>query len=200
LKVEGSVSVGRFGCLLLLWLAMPTALYAHQLDEYLQATLVEIGPEGIRLQMNLTPGVAVATKVIALVDRDGDGVISTNEAAAYLELLTRDLSVRLDGRDLELRARRSYFPQIAELRTGCAFIQIEYSGKTGALKPGLHQLTITNGHLPAISAYLVNAMRPGSSDLQIIRQNRTENQSASEIEFSIGELASSANSQQSRDR
>src|SRR5262249_53406279 len=72
-------------------LAPPPTLFAHRLDEYLQATLVSIEPNAIRLQINLTPGVAVAEPVLARIDLDRDGVISTNEAAAYAEMLKRDL-------------------------------------------------------------------------------------------------------------
>ena len=61
-----------------------------RLDEYLQATLVAIESSGVRLQVNLMPGVAVADQVLAVIDRDRDGMISTNEAAAYAELLKRD--------------------------------------------------------------------------------------------------------------
>ena len=66
---------------LLMW---PCTVFAHQLDEYLQATLVVIEPDRIRLQINLTPGVAVAEQVLSLIDRDHDRLISTNEAAASL--------------------------------------------------------------------------------------------------------------------
>ena len=51
--------------LLLALLAFPSAVFAHRLDEYLQATLVAIEPSDVRLQINLTPGVAVAEKVLA---------------------------------------------------------------------------------------------------------------------------------------
>jgi hypothetical protein len=54
-------------------------LSAHRLDEYLQSTLVAIEAGDVRLQINLTPGVAVAAQVLALIDRDRDGAISRKE-------------------------------------------------------------------------------------------------------------------------
>ena len=72
--------------LLLALLAFPSAVFAHRDDQYLQATLVAIEPSGVRLQINLTPGVAVAEQVLAQIDRDRDGVISKNEAAAYAKV------------------------------------------------------------------------------------------------------------------
>ena len=84
---------------LALTLLVPSAALAHRLDEYLQATLVTVEPGAIRLQINLTPGVAVAQKVLAHIDLNRDGVISTNEAATYAQSLGRDLTLRLDGEE-----------------------------------------------------------------------------------------------------
>ena len=87
-------------------LAIPSAAFAHRDDQYLQATLVAIEPSGVRLQINLRPGVAVAEQVIAEIDRDRDGAISKNEAAAYAKGPERDLTLRVDGR----RAGRAAWP------------------------------------------------------------------------------------------
>lgn len=176
-------SVLLFLPVLLAFLALPSTVFAHRVDEYLQATLVVIEPETIRLQINLTPGVAVAEQVLALIDRDRDGVISTNEAAAYSELLKRDLIVRLDQRNLELKPTASFFPGIAELQTGWGFIQMEFSAPPGRLAAGTHNLTIEGRHLPSVSVYLINAAQPASPFIQILKQIRNENQSVGEIRF-----------------
>ncbi len=178
--------------LFLALLASASTLFAHQLDQYLQATLVVIEPDRVRLQINLTPGVAVAEKVLALVDRDRDGVISTNEAAAYCELLKHYLIVRLDQRDLKLKCTASYFPGPAELRTGWGFIQIEFSATPGQLAPGAHTLFFDNRHLPKLSVYLINAAQPKSGSIQITKQTRNENQSIGEIQFTFKSPANSS--------
>ena len=125
--------------LLLALLALPSAVFAHRDDQYLQATLVAIEPSGVRLQINLTPGVAVAEQVLAQIDRDRDGAISKNEAAAYAELLKRDLTLRVDGRKLELKLTASEFVPPAELRTGSGTIQMEFSAISGPLAAGRPQ-------------------------------------------------------------
>jgi len=169
--------------LFLALLALPSAVFAHRLDEYLQATIVVVEPDRVRLQINLTPGVAVAEQVLTLIDRDRDGVISTNEAAAYSELVKRDLIVRLDQRDIKLQLTRSFFPGPAELRTGWGFLQVEFAAALGRIAAGTHTLTIENRHLSGVSVYLLNAAQPASSSVQIIKQTRNENQSTGEIEF-----------------
>src|SRR5579859_4000887 len=58
--VEKVTPVLRRLVLVLALLVAPGTGLAHRLDEYLQATLVTIEPGEIRLQINFTPGVAVA--------------------------------------------------------------------------------------------------------------------------------------------
>jgi hypothetical protein len=180
---EAMTRARRYLPLLLAFLAVPSTVIAHRLDEYLQATLVAIGPGGFRFQINFTPGVAVAAKVLALIDRNGDGVISTNEAADYAELLKRDLTARLDGRNVELTLTASSFPEPADLRTGLGIIQMEFSGTPGPLAAGTHKLTLENRHRPVASVYLFNAAKPESASIQITSQKRNENQSTGEIAF-----------------
>jgi len=175
----------RYLPLLLGLVALPSIGLAHRLDEYLQATLVTIEPGEVRLQINLTPGVAVAEKVLALVDRDRDDVVSSNEATAYCELLKRDLIVRLDQHKLALRLISSRFDSSTELRTGWGIIQIEFSAIVGPMTKGAHRLALKNRHFPASSVYLFNAAQPRFSSVQVTRQKRNEIQSAGEIDFTI---------------
>jgi|SRR5208337_4598494 len=177
------MSLVRHCSLWLACLALPAGMHGHPLDVYLQATLVAIEPGGIRLEMNLTPGELVAEKVFGLIDRNHDGVISTNESAAYAELLQRELVARLDGRIIQLKLAASNIPEPAELRTGWGIIQMEYILTTGALAKGPHKFTLANQHQPVASAYLFNAARPESPLIQIKAQERNENQSAGEIAF-----------------
>lgn len=164
-------------------LMLPSSLFAHRLDEYLQASLVSFEPGQVRLDINLTPGVAVADKVLARIDRDHNGVISTNETFAYAEALRRDLVLRLDGRKLALKLTASNIPLASELRTGWGIIQMQFSASIGPLAPGSHRLWLKNRHAPRLSVYLFNAARPRSNSVQILRQKRNTTQSTGEIEF-----------------
>jgi hypothetical protein len=179
-----SARLGRLTLLLAL-LSLPSAAFAHRDDQYLQATLVVIEPSGVRLQINLTPGVAVAEQVLAEIDRNRDDAISKNEAAGYAKLLKRDLTLRVDGRTLELKLTAFEFASPAELRTGAGIIQMEFSAMSGPLVAGPHRLTLENRHLTPMSVYLINAAKPKFSTVQITRQKRNENQSAGEIEFTF---------------
>jgi hypothetical protein len=43
-------------------LAAGAGLSAHRHDEYLQAARIAIDPDGVRLELSLTPGIAVSTR------------------------------------------------------------------------------------------------------------------------------------------
>jgi hypothetical protein len=161
----------------------PPAAFSHVLDEYLQATLVAVEPGDIRLKLNLTPGVEIADKVLNLIDHNGDGAISSDESAAYAELLKRDLTVRLDGRDTHLKLTASYIPELVELRTGHGIIQMEFAVMPCAFSGGNHRLKFENRHFDSLGAYLFNAARSKSASIRIVRQNRNTNQRCGEIEF-----------------
>ena len=164
-------------------IAVPSAAYGHVLDEYLQSTLVVIEPGDIRLKINLTSGVEVAEKILAQIDLNNDGALSSDEGAAYAKTLRRDLAVRLDGLGTELRLTGSNFPEPAELRTGHGIIQVEFSIIPGSVTAGTHRLAFENRHFNSIGVYLFNAARPRSASIQIVRQDRNTNQSTGEIEF-----------------
>jgi hypothetical protein len=166
-------------------LVFPGSVLAHRLEDNLQATLVCIEPAAIRLKINLTPGASVSKLMVALIDGDGDGVISKKEAAAYAARMKRDLIVRLDGREVELKFTASDFPEPAELRSGSEIIRLEFAIAPSTLAAGKHRLTLENRHLPAVSVFLVNAAKPASDQIRIVAQRRDESQSHGEIEFSF---------------
>jgi hypothetical protein len=180
----------RLAVLPLLLLALPSGALAHRLDEYLQATLVAIEPEGIKLMINLTPGVAVAEAVLEQIDFNRDGQVSESEAATYCELLRRDLTLRLDAEELELEAVGAVVPTPAELRTGEGILQLEFAAAT-SLDAGRHLLVLENRHHPAIGVYLFNAAVPKSRSIEIARQRRNDDQSVGEIRFSFAPARSS---------
>ncbi len=166
-------------------LALLPSLAAHRLDEYLQATVAMIEPDGIRLRINLTPGVDVANQVLAKIDLNRDAIISEKEAATYAESLRRDLVVRLDRSDAGLEVAALSFAEVDELRTGRGTIRIEFSVTSTPLVVGAHRLTVENRHLSRASVYLFNAALPKSGSVKIGRQKRSNDQHRGEIEFEV---------------
>jgi hypothetical protein len=157
---------------------------AHRLDEYLQATLIGVTRDGVEVEIQLTPGVAVLPAWMAVVDQDRDGRISPAEERAYADRVLRDVELRVDGAPAPLSFIESKFPTLEAMREGLGTIVI----KLRAARRG-HELRFENRHLPQVSAYLVNCLAAPSDGLVVGRQTRDEAQRSIEFEYSLGAAA-----------
>lgn len=191
--------VGRLLAILLLF---PTTSSAHRLDEYLQATRVSVVRERIALEVDLVPGANLASDVVALIDRDGDDQVRPDEARRYGNTVIADIVLMLDGRRLSLTLTEVQVPAIAVMRDGMGVIRIAAAAAVNA-SAGRHELFYRNDHQPHVSAYLVNALIPGTRALSIVGQRRDVRQrefhldyvvtgSSSAIAWSMGALFSLA--------
>lgn len=173
------------GLLLCLVIAFTGDVFAHRLDEYLQATRISVATNRIDLSIDLTPGVAVADQLLAIIDQNGDGQISDAESAAYVQRVLKDLRIVLDEKTLALRVSETSFPTPFEARNGVGVIRIKATATVDQLTAGAHALSLTNAHLPVISVYLVNALVPKDPALKVTRQTRDELQKDYRLEFEV---------------
>ena len=175
---------------LLSWF-LPGTASAHRLDEYLQATILSIGPQTINGSLRLVPGTAVSVQIIAGIDRNGDGVLSNDEQKRYAQRVLDDLSLSVDGRKLILNLTTTDYPTIADMRQGIGEIAIAFSADLEA--GAAHRvLTLQNLHRRDLSVYLVNALVPRDPAIVLGAQMRNENQSYYRVEFSYGANGSHA--------
>jgi hypothetical protein len=168
------------GAALLLLGASPA--HAHRLDEYLQATILSVGKDRVKVQLRLTPGVAVFPSVLAGIDANADGLLSEAEQRAYAERVGRELSLAIDGAPLPLRLATWKFASVGEMREGRGDIQIELDAAVPA-GGGDRRLTFDNRHQRAISVYLVNALVPPDPDIRVTGQARSYEQSAIQLDY-----------------
>ena len=61
----------------------------HRVDEYLQATTIQVAKDRVQAEIHLTPGIAIYPVVFAAIDTDRDGAISVAEERAYAERVLR---------------------------------------------------------------------------------------------------------------
>ena len=168
------------GALLALTLAGGGA--AHRLDEYLQATLIGVTRDGVEVEIQLTPGVAVLPVVMAAIDRDRDGWISAEEERAYAGRVAREVELRVDGEPAALSLIESKFPSLEEMREGLGTIRL----KLLAQRVG-RELRFENRHLPQVSAYLVNCLAASGDGLAVGWQERDQEQRSIRFEYSFAE-------------
>ena len=170
---------------LALALALGTSVSAHRRDEYLQAARIAVEPDHVAIELDLTPGAAVADALLATIDGDRDGSLSTMEQAAYVRRVLGEMSLVLDGRPLPLQLASSTFPDLGEARRGEAAVRLLIHTGVADLRPGPHQLAFTNAHLPEHSAYLANALVPESRRIAVTAQRRTVDQHELTIDFTL---------------
>jgi hypothetical protein len=163
-------------------LAVARAADGHALDEYIQALRVGIEPACLSLSLDLTPGVNVAADVVGRVDSNGDGLFSAAEAEAYGRAVIADLALSVDGNALPLSLLRVEIPLADELREGQGTIRLEISAPSTT---GRHRLVVRNGHMPAQSVYLANALLPDTPTVRIVRQSRDVRQQTFFLDYEV---------------
>lgn len=163
-------------------LSLVEPMFAHRLDEYLQAMIVSIEQRQIQASMRLIPGVAVSSAVIAATDSNGDGVFSEAEQQTYARKVLGDLSLSVDGHTLKPRLRVVIFPTPADMKEGLGEIHIEFDADlpTGEQH---RTLVIENHHEPRISVYLMNSLVPQDRHIRVTAQSRNQNQSYYRLDY-----------------
>jgi hypothetical protein len=166
-------------------LTMAVAVSAHRRDESLQAARIAVGPESVRIDVELTPGIALAPATLADIDRNGDGTLSAGEQRTYANRVISALDLTVDDQRLALEPLSSTFPAPDAVYRGEGPIRL---GARAPLPPqslGAHHLRFRNAYQPAQSVYLANALVPDSARIAVLGQQRDAGQTELTIEFAV---------------
>jgi ABC-type nickel/cobalt efflux system permease component RcnA len=182
----------QYNFLIRLWLiglisllAFPPAAAAHPLDELFQVTYVVMAPNRITLQLELYTGVLVAPQVLALIDTNGDDLISESESRAYVNLFLKDIIFEIDGQPIPLTLANFEFATPLDLRAGVGIIRFDLYTDLAADHRGNHQFYYENNHQPDISIYLVNAVGDTAHWVDITKEERNVFQSSLRLDYTI---------------
>jgi hypothetical protein len=185
--VRSSSSRSRDAALLALILAIVIVggggVSAHRVDEYLQATRIAIDPDRVHLELDLTPGIALAETILAAIDRDGDGSLSSDEQRAYGRAVLNALALDIDGTPIRAELDSARFPGPDEIRRGEGTVRLELAAPLPRLSGGVHHLFFRNGHHSDRSVYLANALVPASDRVSVTAQRRDGNQTELTIDY-----------------
>jgi hypothetical protein len=180
--------------LLFVLLALPKVARAHALDDYLQATYITITPTEIEVELNLTPGVLLASEFLLQLDPDGDGAITEAEAEAYVANVVAQAVLEVDGQALALVIDEIEMPSYLNLQAGYGSIRIFTStaipDEMGAGSEGTHALRFVNNFAPAGATYQVNAFVETGGAVTLGPQNRDSTQQSISVEYTVGSGAS----------
>lgn len=117
------------------------------------SALIGVTPNGVDVEISLTPGVAVLPAVMAAIDRDHDGRISPAEEQAYAGDVMQDVELRVDGKPVPLRLISTRYPSAEAMKAGLRTIRLNLSANHSG-----HELRFENRHMPRASVYLVNCL------------------------------------------
>ena len=158
--------------------------FAHEVDEYVQAALISLERDHLDVQLRLVPGADVFSQVIARIDTNADGVISDAEKQAYARSVLHDLTLTLNGKPVNATIALVQFPSVDLMKDGLGEIHVGL--RISIAKPGAREkFVLENHHQRGISAYLVNCLQPRDSELRIVSQHRSADQSRYELEYEI---------------
>lgn len=160
-----------------------TPALAHRRDEYLQAARIAIDRQRVQIDLDLTPGIAVALRVLDEIDRDRNGVVSDGEARAYATRVIGDIRVDVDGETLPLSLSATRVPTVESVRRGEGTIQLQLTAAVRPLTAGDHRLTYRNAHHQDIGAYLANTLVPATDRVMVLTQHRDVAQRELVVEY-----------------
>ena len=161
----------------------------HRRDEYLQAARIAIAPDRLELQLDLTPGMLVASQMLLEIDGNGDGLIDAREQRTYAVRVSSDLRVDIDGRALSLQPVEATYPDANTIRGGEGTIALRWVAALPRLGAGAHRVSYLNAHHRDIGVYLANALVPSSDRVVIAAQRRDVDQRELGIEYQLSDGA-----------
>ncbi|HEX4134581.1 MAG TPA: hypothetical protein VHY84_08235 [Bryobacteraceae bacterium] len=178
---------------LLIWgacLATLPLASAHRLDEYLQATRISLETDRVGLEIDLTPGIAMASQVIGWIDTNRDGTVSSAEGDAYAREVLRSVLLKADGKPLHVDLVSASFPEFGAMKQGVGIIRLRATAKIPRAglfsgRAGSHQISYINMYRSQRSVYLVNALVPRNPHIEIADQQRDRAQHAITLQYSV---------------
>ena len=157
----------------------------HRRDEYLQAARLAIDPARVEIELDLTPGIALADTIIADIDRNRDGLFSPDEQQAYGSVVLAALTLDVDGTPVRMQPDAASFPDADAMRRGEGTIRLHLSATLPRSSAGVHQLLFRNSHHRDRGVYLANALVPESRQVAVTGQRRDENQTELTIDYLV---------------
>jgi hypothetical protein len=162
-----------------------SGLAAHRLDECLQAARMAVEPGRVELQLDITPGVAVAGGIVSDIDRDHNALLSTQEQQAYVRRVLAAIELTVDGHSLDVKPDAFGFPEIDALRRGEGTIRLRFSAALPRQSAGAHQVFFRNKYRPDVSVYLANALVPESDAIAVTAQRHDFDQRDLTIDYTM---------------
>ncbi|GAA0519273.1 hypothetical protein [Deinococcus depolymerans] len=171
----------------LLLLALLGVARAHPVDEVVQGAYLTLTPTAVELELDITPGSAVAASVTGSLDADHDGRVTAAEARAYATRVLAAQTLTLDGTRARWTLRDVQVPPLANLKVGGDTLKI-FAVAPRTQRAGTHALTYTNAYRPAKTQRIANIfLKPGGTLTdRVTAQTRSADLTRLTVQFTTG--------------
>src|SRR3954470_18408728 len=109
------IKMGSLLALLILLFVVVSSVSAHPLDEIVHASYLTLTNETLLVDVDVSPGVLVAAKVLPMIDTDNSGDISQAEGQAYADTVVKSLSLKANNTAILLTLNRVEYPPYLDL-------------------------------------------------------------------------------------
>ena len=179
---------------MLLTLVLPARpASAHPLDVYLQASYLTVAASTVQVEIDLSPGVLVAPRVLAALDSDGDAQVSDREARSYVAQVVQAAEVRVDDQVLPFALSDVDVPPYLTIQAGYGTLKVFATAPaTAAAIAGQHRLFFRNGFTDDKAAYQVNAFVAQGAPVVLEAQQRDPAQQQATVTYRVDPAAAGA--------
>ena len=134
----------------------PSVAYAHP-EHYAQSAYLHIEPDGVKIELDLSPGKKVAGELLRIIDTNNNTQLEDTEKRAYANAVLSDLSLLADGEQRSLAVDEVVVPTAINLRSGEDMLRVTLVAKVPGQEAGKHELVFQNKHSPVQSVHQAHA-------------------------------------------
>lgn len=121
-------------------LGLATAAQAHPHRFTEQQVMVSVSPVAVMVQAIIAPSPTQGPTVVALIDRNGDGVLSAEEGQYFATALMSEVTLTSDGAPLTLQEIMVALPSPQNIAEGTAHVTVSAMAPL-TVQRGPHDLT-----------------------------------------------------------
>ena len=154
----------------------------HVLDQFVEASRLELARDRVVVELDLTPGIELAPAMFVAINTNRDGEISEAEGRSHAAQVLADLALEVDGRRLDLELSSATYPTFNAMRAGTGIIRLRAVASTYT-SIGAHRLQYQNKHRSDVGIYLVNALVPTTNEIELGTPHRDQRQQSFDLDY-----------------
>src|SRR5262245_29832507 len=154
----------------------------HVLDQFVEASRLQIAPDRVAVELDLTPGIELAPAMFFAINTNRDGEISIAEGRSHAARVLQDLVLEVDGRRLDVELTSATYPTLEAMRAGTGSIRLRALAHVPRVA-GFRRLHYRNNHRSDVGIYLVNALVPETTAIVLGTPRRDPLQRSFDIDY-----------------